>query len=109
MLRSIFSVILFLFRAYSVSSKASTSLLNDLVTDAIFFMASEYRSVALTTMDASGMISPPLLDSFSQSWYKENEVNAMKWNEAPRGIKGLLLYISILGAASLAFLVWMSA
>ncbi len=33
----------------------------------------------------------------------------MKWNEVPRGIKGLLLYISILGAASRAFLVWMSA
>lgn len=33
----------------------------------------------------------------------------MKWSEVPKGIKGLLLYISILGAASLAFLVWMSA
>ena len=93
----------------SLRPQLSTSLLKLLVTVAIFFMASEYRSVALTTMDASGMIPPPLLDSFSQSWYKEIEVNAMKWSEVPRGIKGLLLYISILGAASLAFLVWMSA
>jgi hypothetical protein len=59
-------------------------------------------------MDASGMIFPPLLDSFSQSWYKETEVNAMKWSEVPGGIKFLLGMVAVLCIVSFIFLIWMA-